>query len=198
MTAKQVQSMPPSKIGVGDSVDVALNRHREVDNKIGISMNVEVTLTGPDGEVKYHEVGENLVTDAGDQNIAERMATGDTAEIATGMKLGTGVTAASKAGAGALLVTYEPASQEALDTSPPATSDKGAGLGYRVTYICTWIAGDVTDPALAEVILSHQTPLTDVTDVIGDVIARFVFGATIDKQAGDELVVTWNVDFLGA
>ena len=195
---KQTQAMPPEKMGVGDSVEVALNRHREVDSKVDIGGNVEVLLTGPDGEVKYHEIGENLVTDAGDENLAERLATGDTAEIATGMKLGTGVTAAAKNGAGSILVTYEPASQEALDTSPPATSDKGAGAGFRVTYICTWIAGDVVEAALAEVILSHETPITDVTDVTADVIARFVFGSTIDKQAGDELVVTWNIDFLGA
>ena len=114
------------------------------------------------------------------------------------MKLGTGATAAAKAGAGGTIVTYETGSQEALDTSPPATSDKGAGSGYRVTYICTWVAGDVVESALAEVILSHETPITDTTGTLPDTLARFVFGATIDKQSGDSLVVTWNVDFLGA
>ncbi len=196
--------MATDKMAVTDSVTAELGKATSKDwdrnqtEKLVIGGNVEVMLFGVDGRVKYHEVGENLVTDAGDENLAKRLATGDTEEIATGMKLGTGVTAAAKAGAGGALVTYESGSQEALDTSPPATSDKGAGAGYRVTYICTWIAGDVTETALAEVVLSHETPITDVTDTLADTIARFVFGATIDKQAGDSLVVTWNVDFLGA
>ncbi len=198
MTAEQKQSMPPSKMGMRDSVEVAMRRVREAKSNVPVGGNVIVELFGPDGVLKDHLIGDNLVTDAGDENLTKRIATGDTEEIATGMKLGTGATAASKAGAGSLLVTYESGSQEALDTSPPATSDKGAGLGYRVTYICTWVAGDVTETALAEVILSHETPITDVTDIAADVIARFVFGSTIDKQAGDELVVTWNVDLLGA
>ena len=204
MTHEQRQSMPPSKVALSDSVTAVLGKltgkdwRRSRQEKLAIGGNVVVELFGPDGEIKYREVGENLVTDAGDENLTKRIATGDTEEIATGMKLGTGVTAASKAGAGSLLVTYEGGSQEALDTSPPATSDKGAGAGYRVTYICTWIAGDVIEAALAEVILSHETPITDVTDIAADVIARFVFASTIDKQAGDSLVVTWNVDLLGA
>lgn len=195
--------MNTDKTGVTDSVTAVLGKatgkewNRSRNEKMAVGGNVEVVLTGPDGTIKYHEIGENLVTDAGDENLAKRLATGDTAEIATGMKLGTGTTTASKSGAGSLLVTYESGSQEALDTSPPATSDLGGGSGYRVTYICTWVAGDVVESALTEVILSHQTPITDVTDIAADVIARFVFGA-IDKQAGDSLVVTWNLDFLGA
>ena len=185
-----------SKMGMGDSVDVALHRGRVRDSKLAIGGNVVVALYGPDMELKYHEVGENLVTDYGDQHVGERMYD-DTFDIVTGMRLGTGTTAASKAGAGAAIVTYEPASQEALDAVPVGV-DKGAGLGWRVPHICTWIAGDVTEVALAEVVLTDETPITDVAGVVGDTVARFVFGATIDKQAGDSLVVTWNVDFLGA
>ena len=195
---------PQDKMAVTDSVTAVLGKatskdwNREHTEKLAVGGNVEVMLLGADGRIKYHEVGENLVTDAGDENLAKRLATGDTAEIATGMKLGTGATAAAKAGAGGTIVTYETGSQEALDTSPPATSDKGAGNGYRVTYVCTWVAGDVVESALAEVILSHETPITDTTGTLPDTLARFVFGATIDKQSGDSLVVTWNVDFLGA
>jgi hypothetical protein len=76
--------------------------------------------------------------------------------------------------------------------------DKGAGNGWRVPHICTWAAGDITDPAISEVVLSDETPLTDVAGASGNTVAKFIFGATIDKQAGDSLVVTWNVDFLGA
>ena len=185
-----------SKMGVADSVDVALSRHREADSKIRIVANVEVLLTGPDGEVKYHEIGENLVTDYGDEHIANRLFD-DTFDIVTGMRLGTGVTAAAKSGAGAAIVTYETGSNEDLDAAA-TVSDLGGGSGHRTIHVCTWIAGDVTEAALAEVVLSDETALTDVAGVVGDTVARFVFAATIDKQAGDQLVVTWNIDFLGA
>jgi len=196
MTQEQIQGMPPSKIGMGDSVEFAMSRVREAKSNVPVGGNVVVELFGPDGTLKDYRIGENLVTDYGDEHVGERMYD-DTFDIITGMRLGTGTTAASKAGAGAAIVTYETGSQEALDAVPIGV-DQGAGLGWRVPHICTWIAGDVTEVALAEVVLTDETPITDVAGVVGDTVARFVFASTIDKQAGDQLVVTWNVDFLGA
>ena len=157
---------------------------------------VEVRLFGPDGKLKYYEEGVNLVTDQGDQHIARRIFD-DAFNIVTGMRLGTGVTAAAKAGAGGAIVTYITGSQELLDAAA-THSDLGAGLGYRATHICTWIAGDVTNAAIAETVLTDETPLTDVAGVLANTVARFVFASTIDKQAGDSLEVTWNLDILGA
>lgn len=189
-------------MGIRDRVTAVLGKKTSKDwsrtlrDKAGITGTVTARLFGPDGKLKHEQVGHNLVTDYGDDMIATRMFD-DTIEIVTGMKLGTGVTAAAKNGAGATIVTYETGSQEALDaTATEAT--KGAGLGWRVTYVCTWIAGDVTDPALAEVVLTNETPLTDIAAVAGDTVARHVFPATIDKQAGDSLEVTWEIDILGA
>ena len=196
MTAEQIQGMPPSKFGVGDSVETAMAKVREAKSNVPVGGNVIVELFGPDGVLKYHEIGSNLVTDYGDEMVGERMYD-DAFEIITGMKLGTGVAAAAKAGAGSFTGTYESGSNEALDAVPIGV-DKGAGLGWRVPFICTWIAGDVTEVALSEVVLTNETPLTDVASVAIDTIARFVFGSTIDKQAGDSLVVTWNIDVLGA
>ena len=187
-----------SKMGMGDSVDVALTRGRIQDSKLSIGGNVVVALYGPDGKLKYHEIGENLVTDYGDEHVGERMYD-DTFDIVTGMRLGDQVApaAASKAGTGAAIQAYLTGSNEALDAVPIGV-DKGTLLGWRVPHICTWIAGDITDPAISEVVLTDETPLTDVAGVVGDTVARFIFASTIDKQAGDSLVVTWNVDFLGA
>ena len=182
--------------GIGDEVVVTMNRNRPVDDAVGVRGVVEVVLTGPDGEIKYSEVGHNLVTDYGDDMLSTR-SYDDTIEIITGMKLGTGATAEAKNGAGATLVTWLTTSQEALDGTPTEAT-KGAGLGWRITHVCTWIAGDITNGALAEVVLTNETPITSVDSVVGDVISRFVFAATIDKQVGDELVVTWHLDFLGA
>lgn len=179
-------------------INYRLPPHREARllSQFHIMGFVQARLFGPDGKLKQLEEGYNLVTDYGDQHVGERMYD-DTFDIVTGMRLGTGITAVAKLGAGAAIVTYEPASQEALDAVPIGV-DKGTGLGWRVPHICTWIAGDVTEVALAEVVLTDETPITDVAGVVGDTVARFVFGSTIDKQAGDSLEVTWNIDFLGA
>jgi len=188
--------MQKEKMGITDEVGVVMNRGRGVDDVLNLGGIVDVKLFGPDGNLKYHEQGRNLVTDYGDDMIATRMFD-DAIEIVTGMKLGTGATAAAKNGAGATLVTWLTTSNEALDaTATEAT--KGAGAGWRTTFVCTWVAGDITNGALAEVVLTNETPLTSVDSAVSDVIARYVFGATIDKQAGDELVVTWNIDVLGA
>ncbi len=181
---------------ISDQVTSRLVRTRRPDDAVGFGGIVTVKLRGPDGKIKYEEQAYNLVTDYGDDMVATRTIL-DAIEVVTGMKLGTGATAASKAGAGGTLVTYISGSQEALD-APAGEATKGAGSGWRITYICTWIAGDVTNGAIAEVVLTNETPLTDVNSALTDVVARFVFGATIDKQAGDSLEVTWQMDFLGA
>ena len=198
MTDKQTVGIPPSPMGMRDSVEVAMLRVREAKSNVPVGGNVVVELFGPDGVLKYHEVGENLVTDYGDEHVGERMYD-DTFDIVTGMRLGDQVApaAASKAGTGAAIQAYLTGSNEALDAVPVGV-DKGTLLGWRVPHICTWVAGDITDPAISEVVLTDETPLTDVAGVVGDTVARFIFAATIDKQAGDSLVVTWNVDFLGA
>lgn len=169
---------------------------RGLRSKFDIRANVQVVLHDRNGQVKHREVGENLVTDYGDDMIATRIFD-DAVNIVTGMKLGTGTTAASKSGAGSAIVTYISGSQEALDATA-TDSDLGGGSGHRATFVCTWIAGDVTNGAIAEVVLTNQTALADDAGAAGNTVARYVFGSTIDKQAGDSLEVTWNIDILGA
>jgi hypothetical protein len=188
--------MQVEKNKISDNVSVAMTRGRAVTSKNRIGGNVDVVLRGADGNVKYKEKGFNLVTDVGDEVIATRLYD-NAVNIVTGMKLGTGTTAAAKNGAGAGMVTYISGSQEALDAAA-TDATKGAGAGWRTTYVCTWIAGDVTNSAIAEVCLTNQTALADNTSAAADTVARYVFAATIDKQAGDSLEVTWNIDVLGA
>ena len=165
-------------------------------DKQKIQDNVKVVVRAPNGAVKYQETGHNLVTDVGDSFIAQRVFD-DTVDIVTGMKLGTGTTAPAKNGAGAAMVTYVAGSDQVLDAAA-TDATKGAGAGWRTTYVCTWAAGDATDTALAEVCLTNQTALADNTCAEADTIARYVFAATIDKSAEDSLEVTWNIDVLGA
>lgn len=188
--------MQTDKLGIRDSVSVAVNRGRGIGEKNQIRANVEVILYDADGEIKHREMGENLITDVGDSFIAQRLYD-DSVDIVSGMKLGTGTTAAGKNTAGHEMGTYVSGSNEALDAAA-SDATKGAGLGWRTTYVCTWDAGDVTNGALGEVCLTNQTALADDTCAAADCIARYVFASTIDKQSGDSLVVTWNIDALGA
>ncbi len=197
-------SQQTSKMGVTDSVTAELGKathkdwSRDTTEKLRIRANVEVMLFGPAGRVKYHEIGENLVTDYGDEHIANRLFDDD-GLIVTGMRLGDDSTppTETKAGVGAAIEGYITGSNEDLDATA-TESDLGAGSGHRVIHVCTWIAGDITNGAISNVVLTDETPLTDVAGSAANTAAKFVFGATIDKQAGDSLVVTWNVDFLGA
>ena len=182
---------------VGDSVSATLGNVTEKPHSKNVwASNVHVVVRDADGNVKHKESGENLVTDYGDDMLATRTIL-DSTNIVTGMRLGTSTTVAAKAGAGAAIVTYISGSNEALD-SAAGEATKGAGAGWRTTYVCTWVAGDVTNSAIAEVVLTNETPLTSVAGAVGNTVARYKFASTIDKQAGDSLEVTWNIDFLGA
>lgn len=183
-------------MGVSDSVITRMGRGRQHADRALIVGHVTAILRGPDNKIEQVEEGYNLITDNGDERIARRIFD-DAIVIVTGMRLGTGVTAAAKNGAGANIVTYITGSQEALDAAA-THSDLGAGLGYRATHICTWDAGDVTNSAIAEIVLTDETPITDVAGAATNVVARFVFPSIIDKKATDGLEVTWNLDLLGA
>ncbi len=190
-----MSGLAPEPMGVKDDVEVKAGKG--VLESVRMTGYVRAVLRGPDGKIKQIEEASNLVTDIGDERIARRIFD-DAIVIVTGMRLGNdSVTAASKAGAGSAIVTYISGSQEALDAAA-SHSDKGAGLGYRATHICTWVAGDITDADIEETVLTDETPITDVAGTSANTVARFIFASTIDKQAGDSLEVTWHLDVLGA
>lgn len=160
-----------------------------------------IQVVGPDGEVKEERRASNLITDAGDLYYAGKaIALGQPANpaaptIMSGMKLGTGTTAAAKSGAGAALVTYITGSNNPFDASFPATQNLGAGLGVNGQYKTTWAAGDVTNAAITEAVIVNDAA-TDATSTAANTAQRVVFTA-INKTASDSLVITWNAKFLG-
>ena len=190
-----MSAVPPEKMSILDDVGVKIGKG--VVESSRVRGEVVAILRGPDGLIKQIEFGSNLVTDNGDEEIATRIFS-DAEDIVTGMRLGNdSATAVSKAGAGSNIVTYISTSQEALD-SVATFSDLGSGLGGRAIHICTWVAGDITDADIEETVLTSETPITDVAGASSNVVARFIFASTIDKQAGDSLEITWNLDVLGA
>lgn len=163
---------------------------------------ITVTVTGPDGKIKSQQTAKNLITDAGDFYHASRIRAGvlpaagaDVTKV-TGMKLGTGTTTASKAGAGAALITYVTGSNVAIDAAFPTVTNLGSGLGATVTYQTTFVAGVGTNAALTEVVLVTDSS-TDLTSSAANTIARVVFAAT-PKASTDQLTISWSHKQLGS
>ena len=118
-------------------------------------------------------------------------------DVATGMRLGTGTTAPAKNGAGAAIVTYVSGSSKAFDATFPSVSDKGAGAGHRITHQTTWDAGEATNSALAEVVITNIA-IADVAGTAGDTLSRALLDPAVAKGEDDTLEVEWHHDFQGA
>lgn len=163
---------------------------------------VFLEVIGPDGKVKDSRKVENIVTDKGDEYYAKKAIVGvspanpSAPTVVSGMKLGTGTTAASKAGAGAALVTYISGSNVAFDSSYPSAADLGSGSGWQVTYVTTFPAGTATNSAITEAVIVNDAG-TNATSTAANTYARITFTA-LNKSAADSLVLTWKHTFLGA
>lgn len=173
-----------------------------MSNPVQIKGEVEIFLLGPKDEIKHHQKIENLVTTAGDEYYTKKAITGiapaapAAPTAASGMKLGTGTTAAAKSGAGAALVTYEAGSNNPFDATFPSTEDLAGDTGWNAVYQTTWGAGDVTEAALTEAVIVNDAA-TDATTTAANTYSRVVFTA-IDKTALDTLIIVWKHKFLGA
>lgn len=194
--------MANSQSRISDALTVALERARGLVNGVGLVGYGIAELRGPSGELKQVVPFANLITTAGDEYYAKKGITGispanpSAPTAASGMKLGTGTTAAAKSGAGAALVTYETGSNNPFDSTFPSAAAVGGDSGWNAVYKTTWAAGDVTETALTEVVIVNDAA-TDLTSAAADTYARAVFSA-INKGASDSLAITWTHTFLGA
>jgi hypothetical protein len=187
---------------ITDEVSISLGRGAEPSDLTIVQGLVLVELFDELGRLKHSEEVRNLITDAGDLYHAQKVITaiapaGASAPTAmTGMKLGTGTTAAAKSGAGGALVTYLTASNQAFDATYPQTSNLGAGLGVAAVYKTTYAAGTATNSAITEAVIVNDSS-TNATSTAANSISRVVFTA-INKGALDTLAITWSHKFLGA
>ncbi|MGH2692315.1 MAG: hypothetical protein ACRDHM_07395 [Actinomycetota bacterium] len=158
---------------------------------------VLVRVFGPDDRLKLEQVNKNLITQVGDQYLMERaVGIASPPGQVTGARLGTGTTAPAKTGAGAAIVTYKSGTSEAIDATYPQSSLSGSSR--RITWRITWEAGEGTDTALAEIVLTNESPLTDVAGSVSNTISRALISPTVNKGANDTLEITWSWDGLGA
>lgn len=141
----------------------------------------------------------NLLTDIGDEFYGERAAgiAGPPDQV-TGMRLGTDGTAPSKTGAGAAIGVYVAGSAKAIDGGFPTSSQPGgAGTARVITWKTSWAAGEVDGFALREVVITNETPLTDVAGAAANTISRALFGP-FTLGVLDTIAVTWQHSLLGA
>lgn len=134
----------------------------------------------------------NLITEFGDQYYANRGAGVGSIAAATGMKLGTGTTAASKTGAGAGLVTYLTGSNVGFDLAVASTLVAGT---RKITYQSTWGAGVATGSPQEVVLVNDSTG--NATSPASATISRSVLTSPPAKGASDIWTVIWDHNFLG-
>lgn len=185
--------------GISDALAVQTIRGRGQEEMTGLFGFGVAELFGPDGELKQRVPFKNRVTTAGDQYFAQ-MGITTSATVPTrmsGMKLGTGVTAAAKSGAGAALVTYTSGSQLVFDGTYPQAASNGGDTGWNVVYKCTWGTGVATVNGLAEVVVVNDAA-SNATSTAANTVARALLSPTVNKGASDTLAVTWTITLLGA
>ena len=160
--------------GVSDGVSFQMDRGRSfAEEFIPITGKVYLELLDENGELKAERYAKNLVVDAGENHIADRLSTTPTGAAMGWMAIGTGSTAAAFG-----------------DTALGAETDRNAltsatDSGNVVTYVGTWAAGDGTNATLREAGIFNAAS-------VGTMLARVVY-TLIDKQAGDTLTITWTV-----
>lgn len=187
---------------VTDAFSIALGRARELVDGTGLVGFGVVEVRGPDGYLKQVVPFANLITTAGDQYYAQKAIVGvapaspSAPTAASGMKLGTGTTAAAKSSAGAALVTYLTASNAAFDATFPSAAAVGGDAGWNASYKTTWAAGVATNSAITEAVICNDAG-TNATSTAANTYSRVVFTA-VNKGASDSLAITWTHKFLGA
>lgn len=193
--------MTLDRSGIRDEIQLTLDRVRGHISPVGLRGLVEIALTRPRRsaaglEVVSFQTVENLVTQVGDEYYGERAAgIASPPDQVTGMRLGTGTTAAAKTGAGAAIVTYISGSNQAIAGGFPTSTIPASAR--RIQWQALWVAGDSTNSAITESVITNENPLTDVAGSAANTISRVVFTA-VDKGASDTLTITWSHDILGA
>ena len=132
---------------------------------------LDITVRGPDGNIKDEKKVDNLIVTTGLAYIASRMKD-TTATAMTHMAVGTGSTTAA-----------------AADTTLGTELDRNALTSTTVTsnavaYVCSWAAGDGTG-SLTEAGLFNASSS-------GTMLCRTVFG-TVTKGAADSMSITWTI-----
>ena len=138
---------------------------------VSIRGNLEVILFDEKGIQKDYRKIDNLVVAVGKQVIAARLV-GNTIAVPSHMAVGTDATAAATG-------------QTALGGElSRVVLDSTARVSNVLTYVATFPAGTGTGALTEAAILNAAST--------GNMLCRTTF-STVNKAAGDTIVITWNV-----
>lgn len=183
-----------SQARIADEVTVAMDRPRDLGSLVVMQGMVLAQMFDERMNLKAEVEIHNLITTAGDVMYAHRgsgIATPPTAP--TGMRIGTGMTAVAKTGAGAAIVTKITGGNKAFDATFPSI------VGNVVTYKVTYAPGDGTTASpVTEAVLVNDTIATDTATTAANTISRALIAGVGSKAAGDTLVLTWTHTLTGA
>jgi hypothetical protein len=148
-------------------------------------------LTTRSGLVVAHGEFDNLITQVGEQVYMEGgSGIATTPATPTGMRLGTRDDRPNKTGAGACIGSYVEGSAVPLDAGFPSSSL--LGTKRRISYAATWPEGVATASGIVEVVLTNETPLTDLAGIEANTLARALLRPGITKPADKQLRITWH------
>ena len=160
-------------LSFSDSVEVSAGRGAALHDRLPVRGHVLLELYGPDGRLKETRETDNLVVDAGEAHIADRLSSSPSGAAMGWMAIGTGATAAAF---GNTALGAE------IDRNATTSITDSANV---VTYVGNWAAGDGTNSAITEAGIFNAAST-------GTMLARAVFAA-INKGASDTLAITWTV-----
>lgn len=148
----------------------------KLSDAMGIRGRLQLTLRGPDGEIKEERDLQNTVTELLDAHVADQMSDSGDAQIGyIAVGTGTGQTSASTGLATSL-------DRNALTS----VTQQGGGDDNDVIYVGDWAAGDGTGA------------ITEAGILLGDNNTTLMFYAdfaVVNKAAGDTLQINWTVTF---
>lgn len=194
----------PGTSGLRDAWQEAVAQSRSLGRGIGmVGYGVAELRDASTGRAKALIPFANRITTTGDQYYASKgivgiaPASASAPTAVTGMKLGTGTTAAAKSGTGSALITYLAGSNTAFaSTYPQASAQAGTDAGWNVIYQSTWPAGTATNAAITEAAIVTDSA-TNATSSAANTIARAVI-TSVNKDSASTLTVTWSHLMLGA
>lgn len=134
---------------------------------------VHFLIVRGDGSIKCNCWHPNLVVTTGKNHIADQLSDKGEAPMSH-MAIGTGTTAAT---------TTDTALQAEIDRNALTSKTQGTGTdANKVTYICTWAAGDGTG-AITEAGIFNSASA-------GQMLCRSVFPVK-NKESGESMTMTW-------
>lgn len=160
---------------------------------------VKYQLFDENGRLKQSGIAHNIVTTQGDNYFVDQLSDSGAASIKL-MVLGTGT--ANVAESDTWVGGYYSGNGSAATGEGTVSPITNSGTPGNLQLIGTWTAGNATQNNISRVGYTNLNPSADGNGTTNNSTTFFIAHGTIspsvNKGAGDTLVVTWDITFAGA